>query len=122
VNLNTGKVYICESKAYKDRIIMMSEDMLRLCKKYENFICMVLPDREYFFPNKNGVMIGKQSLTTYFNKCCEAAGISNGSSKPRAYFLRNTHINKIRTFPKECRKHTYPSEKGSDNKLTILVA
>jgi len=91
VNLNTGKVYIRESKAYKDRIIMMSEDMLCLCKKYENFICMVLPDREYFFPNKNGVMIGKQSLTTYFKKCCEAAGISNSSNNPRVYDLRHNY-------------------------------
>jgi len=38
------------------------------------------------------------------------------------YFLSNPHINKIRTFPIEYQIYTYPSEKGSDNKLTTLAA
>ena len=92
VNLITGRIYIRESKANKDRIVMMSKDMLCLCRKYENLINMVLPDREYFFPNKNGTMIGKQSLSTYFSKCCKIADISNGIDTPRVYDLRHNHV------------------------------
>ena len=93
INLATGRIYIRESKAYKDRIVMMSEDMRMLCNKYEKVISSVLMDREYFFPNSRGTIIGKQSLEVYFNKCCANAGITCacGSKKPRVTDLRHNY-------------------------------
>lgn len=90
VNLATGRIYVREGKAYKDRIVMMSEDMRLLCNKYEKLLGSILMSREYFFPNSKGAMMGKQSLETFFNKCCANAGISScGNRKPRVTDLRH---------------------------------
>jgi len=93
VNLSTGRIYIRESKAYKDRIVMMSEDMLLLCNKYEKAIKSVLMSREYFFPNSKNTIMGKQSLINHFNRCCTNAGItvSDGNKKPRVFDLRHNY-------------------------------
>lgn len=93
VNLATGRIYIRESKAYKDRIVIMSEDMLLLCNKYEEAIESVLMNREYFFTNSKGTMIGKQSLIDHFHRCCAHAGItgSHGNKKPRVSDLRHNY-------------------------------
>lgn len=93
VNLTTGKMYIRESKAHKDRIVMMSEDIRILCNKYEVAIESILRDREYFFPNSKGTMIGKQSLATYFKRCCSDAGITGlyRAKQLRVYDLRHNY-------------------------------
>lgn len=100
VNLETGRIYIRESKSYKDRIVIMSRDMLLLCNKYEKVIESVLMNREYFFINSKGTIVGKQSLMDHFKKCCANAGIidSNGNIKPRVYDLRHNYA--TRTFMK----------------------
>lgn len=93
VNLVTGRIYIRESKAYKDRMVMMSDDMRLLCNKYEKALGAVLMNREYFFPNSKGRIMGKQSLEIYFNRCCANAGITYayGSKKPRVTDLRHNY-------------------------------
>ncbi|MBZ9623680.1 tyrosine-type recombinase/integrase [Clostridium sp. FP2] len=93
VNLVTGRIYIRESKAYKDRIVIMSKDMLLLCNKYEEIIKSVLINREYFFTNSKGTIISKQSLIDHFKKCCANTGIIGfcGSRKPRVYDLRHNY-------------------------------
>lgn len=93
VNLATGRIYIRESKSYKDRIVIMSEDMLLLCNKYEEIIESVLMNREYFFTNSKGTMIGKKSLIDHFHRCCAHAGIPgpHGNRKPRVSDLRHNY-------------------------------
>jgi len=93
VNLATGKMNIRESKAHKDRIVMMSEDMRILCNKYEEATESIWTAREYFFPNSKGNMIGKQSLATYFKRCCSDAGITglHRAKQPRVFDLRHNY-------------------------------
>ncbi len=92
VNLETGRIYIRESKAYKDRIVMMSEDIRLLCNKYEKVLSSILMSREYFFPNSKGAIMGKQSLETFFNRCCANAGITScDNRKPRVTDLRHNY-------------------------------
>ena len=93
INLETGRIYIRESKAYKDRIVIMSEDMLLLCNKYEKAIESIFMNREYFFTNSKGTIIGKQSLMDRFKRCCANAGIigSYGNIKPRVSDLRHNY-------------------------------
>ena len=43
VDLETGDVYIRKSKRHKDRHIIMSEDMLRLCRRYDS-VAASLPE------------------------------------------------------------------------------
>jgi integrase len=72
---------------------MMSEDMRLLCNKYEKVLSSILMNREYFFPNSKGAIMGKQSLETFFNRCCVNAGITCacGSKKPRVTDLRHNY-------------------------------
>ncbi|MCB2291173.1 tyrosine-type recombinase/integrase [Clostridium sp. CS001] len=93
VNLSTGRIYIRESKSYKDRIVIMSKDMLLLCNKYEETIKSIFINREYFFTNSKGSIIGKQSLIDHFKRCCTNAGIicPHGNKKIRVYDLRHNY-------------------------------
>jgi len=68
INFDTGEILITKTKRRKERVVVMSDDMLDFCRLYDQ---------------------------------------------------RNTHINKIRTFQAELELYTYPSKKGSDNKLKV---
>lgn len=50
VDLSTGDIYIRQSKRHKDRHIIISEDMLELCNKYDAFA----GKRDWFFQKWNG--------------------------------------------------------------------
>lgn len=50
VNLSTGDIYIRQSKRHKDRHIIISEDMLELCNKYD----ALAGKRDWFFQKWNG--------------------------------------------------------------------
>jgi len=43
VNLDTGTLYIVDSKRNKDRIVAMSEDLHNLCQKYDIIMQMIQP-------------------------------------------------------------------------------
>jgi integrase/recombinase XerD len=49
VNLETGSIYISDTKVHKDRIVVMSKDMLSLCRQYDAKMSAIRKDREYFF-------------------------------------------------------------------------
>ncbi len=53
VNLDTGEILITETKYRKERIVVMSDDMLYLSQKYSYFRDIVYPNSEWFFPSSN---------------------------------------------------------------------
>ena len=77
VNLETGEVYIRESKKHRDRHLFMSEDLLLLCRKYDD---KMPKDREFFFETA-GKQIHTPWMTRNFKKLAEKAGL------PRAFFV-----------------------------------
>lgn len=50
VDLETGKIFIRESKGWKARIVYMSEDLLEVCKEYDSIMESMFPNRQVFFP------------------------------------------------------------------------
>lgn len=54
VDLDTGRLFIRESKGHKDRIVMMASDVTDYIKDYDHKIRDVFPQREYFFPSPSG--------------------------------------------------------------------
>lgn len=54
VNLKTGEILIAETKRNKERIVVMSDDMLALAKSYALIRDAAYPDSEWFFPAANG--------------------------------------------------------------------
>ncbi|MTW88414.1 tyrosine-type recombinase/integrase, partial [Virgibacillus dakarensis] len=64
VDFKLGSVFIRESKGHKDRIIYLSDDMLHLCKMYDERIQFHYPNRIAFFPNQKGSYYNR-SLVNY---------------------------------------------------------
>ena len=94
VNLFDGTVNILESKGHKDRIVVLSEDMLELCRNYGQCVETIYPDRKYFFPSpsvRGDGMYSMEWIIPTFRRFLQAAGISGyGEIQPRLYDLRHT--------------------------------
>jgi len=82
IDLNSGRLFIRASKRHKDRVVMLSEDVLRLCVAYDKIRNRICSSNEYFFPSKRGNAHDMQWLTRYFKKCWKIAGIAD-FEKPR---------------------------------------
>ena len=54
INLNTGEILISETKRHKDRVVVMSQDMLELAGSYSFIRDAAYPDSDYFFPAPDG--------------------------------------------------------------------
>lgn len=94
VNLNDGTVYILESKGHKDRLVVMSDDMLNLCRKYDRKVDSICANRKYFFqsPSHSGDgMYSMEWIIPTFRKFLVEAGIYDcAGNTPRLYDLRHT--------------------------------
>ena len=109
VNLDTGDIYIKESKRHKDRHIIMSTDMLALCNQYNEFA----GKRTWFFEYKSKPY-RTQWMTSQFHHCFKLSGLVRHGN-PRPYDLRYPYINKIRTFYQNLDVQRKLQVKGSDN-------
>ena len=73
INLKTGEIYITKTKRMKDRIVVMSDDMLGLCKKYSAALNALDIKSEYFFPCMDGQAYSELRLDRLFKSCWEEA-------------------------------------------------
>jgi integrase len=97
VNFAENLVLISESKSYKDRIVAVDPDVMRLCGKYDSIANMVFPEREYFFPGPNGGAYTASLIQNLFHRCWKQAGVSfSRSQKPRVMDFRHNFA--TRTF------------------------
>ena len=55
IDLHTGEIQIVNSKRHRSRIVVMSDDMLSLMKRYTIARDSVSPDSVYLFPNSRGI-------------------------------------------------------------------
>jgi integrase len=87
VNLDSGEVYVTGTKKKKDRFVVMSSDMLALCRDYST---SKLPESEYLFPRVDGECFTTAQQDKLFKKCWSRAnpGISELPSV-RTYDLRH---------------------------------
>lgn len=87
VNLETGEIHVINTKKKRDRIVVMSPDMLALCNEYT---MIELPESAYFFPRSDGCCYSGAQMDRLFKKCWFAAnpGI-NDLPGVRIYDLRH---------------------------------
>lgn len=94
VDLRDGSILILESKGHKDRLVMMSEDLLNLCRKYDMAADTICPDRRYFFQSPSHRGDGMYSMAwiipTFRNFLVEAEIYDCAGNNPRLYDLRHT--------------------------------
>lgn len=86
VNLDNGNIFIRQSKRKKDRRIMMSEDLLQLCRSYD---AMIGP-REWFFQKWDGEALPTYWMTNQFRICWRNSGLEKRSIS-RPYDLRHNY-------------------------------
>ncbi len=84
VDLSNGDIYIRKTKHNKERHIIMSDDMLNLCKAYRCF----MGKHEWFFPHPNGGPLQTNWMTYQFHVCWERSELGKGAN-PRPYDLRH---------------------------------
>lgn len=84
VNLKSCEIYIRQSKGNKDRRILISEDMKKLCQRYLS--CMM--PQKYFFERTSGNRIGSEWVTDQFHLCWKNSGLSKRGN-PRPYDFRH---------------------------------
>lgn len=82
VDLDTGKIIIRKAKGNKDRTVMLSQDVLNLCRIYHEKVSLIFPKRIHFFPNHRGNQYGPGFLGLAFHECWNKTGISCVSGNP----------------------------------------
>ena len=98
INFGTGEVLITKTKRKKERIVVMSNDMLDLCINYDNRREAVSPVSEYFFPRKDGQPYTAVQVERIFKKCW---ALANPAISPeelpgvRIYDLRHRHASAV---------------------------
>lgn len=91
IELLTGKIRILESKGHKDRIVMLSNDVLELCRKYNEKVSCIMPGREWFFPDSDGNLYTKKWFEKTFRVQWSKTNIPQfGENAPRIYDFRHT--------------------------------
>ena len=84
VDLDTGDIFIRKTKHNKERHIVMSDDMMQLCRFYK----AVIGDHEWFFPHPDGGFLSTHWMTYQFHVCWNKSGLLKRSN-PRPYDLRH---------------------------------
>lgn len=67
----TGEILVSKAKRSKERIVVMSNEMLELCRLYDVRRSAVASDCEYFFVSGNGTALKADQLNRWV-KCCWA--------------------------------------------------
>lgn len=83
INLDSGDIYIRESKRHKDRHIIMSEDMRKLCVGYDEKV----GERTWFFEYE-GKPYETNWMTAQFHHCWRRSGLQ-AHGNPRPYDARH---------------------------------
>ena len=91
VNLETGSIYISDTKVHKDRIVVMSPDMQSMCLKYDASMRTTLKNREYFFSSPKRAAYSATWVQLQFRKCWKKAGNFRGATMPRVYDFRHNY-------------------------------
>lgn len=93
INLDTGSIYIRDTKRHKDRVVAMSPDVRSLCQEYETKMRTVQKNRAYFFPHPAGTSYSAMWVQDQFYKCWEMAGVRHfrGVTTPRVSDFRHNY-------------------------------
>ena len=92
INFRTGEIQITNTKRKKERTVVMSNDMLALCKKYDGRREVFAKSNEFFFPSWGGGTLTNFHLGYIFRDCWKRANpeiASDALPHVRVYDLRH---------------------------------
>jgi len=92
INLRTGEVLISHTKHNKERVVVLSDDMLTLVRDYDARRSVFGNGNVYFFPSQSGGALSSDRIYSALNKAWTAATVTPQSPVRRAirvYDLRH---------------------------------
>jgi integrase len=92
VNFDTGELLITNTKHAKERIVVMSDDMLKMCRAYDIARNVFGGNSIYFFPANDGGTFTSTQIANIFTKAWTRAVCSAENPVPRSirvYDLRH---------------------------------
>jgi len=69
VDLKTGEILIVNTKHKKDRLIVMSSDMLDLCRIYDTRRAVFARSNTFFFPSWSGGAFSNRQISVFLSAC-----------------------------------------------------
>jgi integrase len=69
VDLDTGEVFITKTKKHRERTVVMSDDMIEMCRRYEQQRRLFAEDSPFFFPSPQGSAYAAASIDRFFKSC-----------------------------------------------------
>lgn len=90
VDLDSGLLFIKNTKFNKERIIPVSKSLLIELKTYYNNVHRFKSINVYFFPSPNGGNYSPSTIYKLFREILWDAGISHSGKGPRLHDLRHT--------------------------------
>ena len=89
VDLRSGKIFIAESKGNRDRIIMLADDALEMCRNFNEQIKKFYPNRNFFFAKNADDPYDHSWISWVFRNIRGGLHIESRSEyPPRLYDLR----------------------------------
>lgn len=103
VDLEIGKLTIRQAKGNKDRTVMMSAEIIDLCRIFHSKISRIFPDRIVFFPNQSGKAYNKSIIDHWFHLFWDKTMITTSSGNPpRVHDFRHTFaVKRLNLWVKE---------------------
>ena len=90
VRLDTGEVLLTNTKGRKERVVVMSDEMLEMARKYAERRNVFANGNPYFFPSANGGAMASPTVCAAFQKAWSLAQPSNvPPRRVRVYDLRH---------------------------------
>jgi len=91
VNLQSGKLFIAESKGNRDRIIMLCGEILEACRVYNEDMNSLIPGRAFFFARNSTDACNYAWFKHIFWRLISTMQIENHYGvSPRLYDIRHT--------------------------------
>ena len=82
VDLSRGRISIYKSKGFKDRDILMSDDLCALCRKFDEIFQKILPERKYFFqPSESRERYDRHIVLNVFNAVLKKTSFADAPGK-----------------------------------------
>jgi len=118
IDFKAGEIFVTKTKRKKERIVVMSGDMLELCRKYDSIRESSVIDSMFFFPRQDGCAYTSPQLERIFKKCWEEANPTVDPCK-----LPNVRIYDLRhRFASVVLNNWLDNEHNLYNKLPYLRA
>jgi len=90
-DLDRGTLFIAESKGHKDRIVALADDVLEMCRDFNEKMNLHIPNRTFFFARNSRDSCDHQWLSDLFRRTIDKLSIKSSTGEfLRLYDFRHT--------------------------------